>query len=206
MSFHFYAKFINWGTGRLCRIDTRIYFAELRSPSDSDSCRAIAYLKNPGGVAAPLIPLPPVGHSGLIPIFASPRLVQIATLFDKAASLVSRPFLSREYVLLANLVSYVASRPAGARRLIRLHGPGYPEVVPFQIKGIWFAWGDEQWLDPYRCPVLASLSGLKRPACYVDYSTAPMKGVLGSPKIGTKVKHPLGILNAAILAVLPSIL
>lgn len=205
--------FARFGThnGNRWRYDTRLYLNGVpdREPQPNDSCRAIVYLKNPGGSTQPKNPSHRGTLSGnFVEVVTGRMLTNLGPIFSRNAQKAQKPFRENEYVLAANLVTVIAKQVNNAVRIYNTSG-SISEAQPSEFDGIWFAWGAEPGLDPFRKNTLAWYHGLKSqppPACFVRWQGATQTGVLGAPKLGDNVKHPTLMQHAAIDAVLWRIL
>jgi len=174
-------------------------------PQQSGKCRAIVFLKNPGGTTTAI---PGLGYTnGLVPINIGRMLTRVATIFLRNAQTAGKPFGPNEYVPAANLIT-VQSRTV--REAVRLHNAfgSIPEVLPASFGGVWFAWGNERFLNSFRGKILSWYSGFTPPppACFVASQGSMQSGILRVPRLGEKVKHPTMMMNHPIDMVLPSIL
>src|ERR1700722_15311284 len=85
-------------------------------PQQTDICRAIVFLKNPGGTTAII---PGLGRTnGLVPVNIGRMLTRVANIFLRNAQSAGKPFAQDEYVLAANLITVQAGT---VREAVRLH-------------------------------------------------------------------------------------
>jgi hypothetical protein len=135
------------------------------------------------------------------------ELIRLAKIFLNNAQTVGRAFRPDEFVLAANLISVVNKNVKLAVKTHISHG-SFQQVLPTNVSGIWFAWGDEKILDPFRSLILNWYHGLPTQplARFVTGYGAGQSGVFRVPVLGEKVKHPTGMTNASINSVLWKIL
>jgi hypothetical protein len=197
-----FAQFATHPSGGCCRVETRIYPNGNPGgvPLPSDRCRAIVFLKNPGGSTKPI--------SAAVGTLVLTKLGKTLTRVTKHCLTSSpTPFAHDEYVMIANLITLMAKKPRPATRLHGISG-SIPSALPVTFGGIWFAWGSEPYLDPFRATILSWYKGLPAPprACFVTKVGKVQTMIVGVPALGAKVKHPAFMTSAAMSAALRHIL
>ena len=198
----YYAKFKK-ENNHTTRVDTRIYFGKEKPNPLDGNCLGIIFLKNPGSASPKIFD----------------KLCELELRNDKTLPWIANTYLqvipelklnNNDYIRVLNLFTICEPDIDSAIDLLQrydceLEYFEYPKV-PFLFIG----WGNDERLNFLREKYLPQLEKFNDVSFYVEYyhlnGRIKCLPKYGLPKIGTKVKHPIGLRQDIVVKEIKNIL
>lgn len=201
---YYFAKF-NSKNKLILRVDTRIYFGEKKPYSKDGKCLGLVILKNPGSANPTKI-----GIWSEIQIGNDKALPWIANVYSTVLKELNLIINENSYLRVCNLLPIREPKINLAIKSLNENQYFIEEIEYRVLPFVFFAWGWEPELDPFRTEYLKSLTKFENVSFFVkyDYSDYANKFQIvdGIPQIGDKVKHTQGMPQNIIIEKIKNIL
>ena len=190
MSYYF-AKFYKKNE-LLLRVDTRIYIGSKKPNSREGKCLGLFILKNPGS-ARPI----KIGEWSEVQVGEDKALPWIANVYQSVLKELHLEVDKNSYLRVCNLLPIREPNIDIAIKSLKENNYAAEEIEYKVLPFIFFAWGWETELNPFRTDYLSSLSKFRNVSFFVKYDHWNKENkfqiIDGLPQIGDKVKHTQGM-------------
>lgn len=188
---YYFAKFYS-KNNLILRVDTRIYFGTKKPNSREGKCLGLVILKNPGS-ASPTN----VGEWSEIQIGNDKALPWLANVYQSVLKVLNLGIDENSYLRVCNLLPIREPNIDLAIKSLN-ENKYFAEQIEYKVLPfIFFAWGWESELNPFRTAYLNSVAKFRNISFFVKYDHWNKENKFqildGLPQIGDKVKHTQGM-------------
>ncbi len=188
---YYFAKFYR-KNNLLLRVDTRIYFGFKKPNSREGKCLGVVILKNPGSALSTNI-----GEWSEIHIGDDKALPWLANVYQSVLKALPLEIDENSYLRVCNLLPIREPNIDLAIKSLEQNNYFAEDIEYKVLPFIFFAWGWETELNPFRTAYLSSLSKFRNVSFFVKYDHWNKENKFqvfdGLPQIGDKVKHTQGM-------------
>ncbi|GAB4301763.1 MAG: hypothetical protein Kow0068_24650 [Marinilabiliales bacterium] len=201
---YYFAKFYKKNE-LLLRVDTRIYFGSKKPNSREGNCLGLVILKNPGSANPTNI-----GEWSEIQIGNDKALPWIANVYSTVLKELNLVIDENSYLRVCNLLPIREPNIDLAIKSLKENNYSAEDIEYKVLPFIFFAWGWETELNPFRADYLYRLSKFRDTSFFVKYDHRNNENkfqiIDGLPQIGDKVKHTQGMPQNIIIDKIKNIL
>lgn len=188
---YYFAKF-NRENKIILRVNTRIYFGREKPNSRDGKCLGLVILKNPGSANPTNI-----GEWSEIQIGNDKALPWIANAYSTVLKELNLVIDENSYLRVCNLLPIREPNIDLAIKSLN-ENQYFVEKIEYKVLlFVFFAWGWEPELNPFRTTYLKSLTKFRNVSFFVKYDFSNYANkfqiVDSLPQIGDKVKHTQGM-------------